>query len=185
MNQDRLNQTRNYLMGLPIEADSKRYAMNFCKKTEYIKDIMRQAIQETGEHMSFGYGNVNSNICFIINNEDMFNIIKPLIQETLEKFGVDFWGVYVTFINKSVHEYPRKINLLMNEINAVSPKIIYVFDKDETNLNNLTSEFLRCNIKLAHLHFIDIAKMGMDNVEVRKELWNKFRYLINYKDINK
>lgn len=184
MNQERLNKTREYLTGLPIEADSKRYTMNFCKKTEYIKDIMRQAIQETGEHMSFGYGNVNSNICFIINNEPMFTIVKPFIQDVLEKFGVDFWGVYVTFINKSATEYSKKINLLMNEVNAVSPKIIYVFDKDEQAMNLLQSEFQQYGIQPAYIHFVDINKMAVDDVATRKELWNKFRYLINYKDIS-
>ena len=125
MNQGKLNRIQEYLTGLDVDIKDKRYSMNFCKKSEYIQSIMQQAIQETQSHMSFGYGNVNSNICFLVSNEDMFKKIKPLLQEVLDKFGVNFWDIYVTFINKTPVPYDRNVNLLMNEINAVNPKIIY------------------------------------------------------------
>ena len=158
--------------------------MNFCKKNEYIQTIMQQAIQETKSHMSFGYGNVNSNICFLVNSEEMLNNIKPLLQEVLDKFGVNFWDIYVTFINKTSVPYVRNINLLMNEINAVSPKIIYVFDENEQSITTLTNEFKAYGIQPAKCYYININKLSENTVEVKRELWNMFRYLINYKEIN-
>ena len=158
--------------------------MNFCKKSEYIQSIMQQAIQETQSHMSFGYGNVNSNICFLVSDEDMLKKIKPLLQEVLDKFGVNFWDIYVTFINKTPVPYDRNVNLLMNEINAVNPKIIYVFDKDEQSITELTNEFVTYGVQPAKCYYIDINKLSESTVEVKRELWKMFRYLINYKEIS-
>lgn len=183
MNQERLNKVQGYLSDLSIDVKDKRYSMNFCKKNEYIQSIMQQAIQETQTHMSFGYGNVNSNICFVVNDETMFNDIKPLVQEVLDKFDINFWDIYVTFIYKTSKVYNRCINLLMNEINAVSPKIIYVFDKDEKALNALLNEFTKYGVTPPKYYYVNIDKLSEKTVEVKRELWKMFRYLINYKEI--
>lgn len=181
---DRLNDMKQYLLSLDINPEDKRYTMNFCKKNEYLEGLRMAAVSDLHEHVSTGYGNINSKICFVIKDEKSFKVIKPLIQEILDKFHINFWNIYVTFVNKTVTEYPKKYIYLINEIYAVRPNILYVFDKDEVMYNNIIAEFRNNNVPIPHKHFfVDVIKLSSSDTEIRKELWDSLKYLINYKEI--
>lgn len=179
-----LDTMRQYLTALPIEAEQKRYTMNFCKKMQYLNELHMSAAQETNGYVCTGYGNVNSKICFVFRDKNSCDVIRPLIQDILDKFNVNTWDVYMTFVNKTAEEYSKKHSYLVNEIHAVNPKLLYVFDKDDTMYKDIVSSFLVRNIALPDKHFaVDVQKLASSEVSVRQELWSIFRYLINYKEI--
>lgn len=179
-----LDNMRQYLSALSIPSEQKRYAMNFCKKMDYLNNLHNIAAQETGEYICTGYGNVNSKICFVFKDKDSYDVLKPLIQEILDKFHINLWDIYVTFLNKTKSEYSKKYSFLSNEIHAVGSELLYIFDKDDNIYKDIVSHFLVRNIPLpAKYFFVDIQKLASMDTEVRKELWNVFRYLINYKEI--
>lgn len=181
MEKEKLSEIRNYLTNLNIPSEEKSTAMNFCKKMQYISSLGETVCKETHEHVSFGYGNPNSKICLIVNSEQSFTVIKPLIQEILDKFGLEFWDVYVTFVHKTKCPYPKEMNLLMHEIHAVNPGVVYVFDSNDTNLNLLQHEYGLNNLQVPKMFFVDVVKLTQTDTETRKELWQLFKYLINYK----
>lgn len=184
MNQEKLTETKEYLLPLSINSDDKRYTMSFCRKMDYISDLINKVISDTHEHVSVGYGNVNSRICFVVKDENTLGIIKPLIQEVLEKFHLNFWNVYVTFVDKTKSEYPGKYTCLMNELNAIKPGVVFVVGSDDSQYTALQTEFTSNNIQMPNSYFyIDIQKLGSTEPATRKELWRKFKYLINYKEI--
>lgn len=179
-----LDNVRQYLSALSISTEQKRYAMNFCKKIDYLNELHDIAVKETKEYVCTGYGNVNSKICFVFKDKDSYNAMRPLLQETLDKFHINIWNVYVTFVNKTQAEYTKKYSFLVNEIHAVNPGLLYVFDDNDEMYKDIISHFLVRNIALPEKYFmIDSQKIASSDIEVRKELWNTFRYLINYKEI--
>ncbi len=179
-----LDNMKEYLSALAIPSEQKRYTMNFCKKINYLNDLHALAAQETNEYICTGFGNVNSKICFVFKDKNTYEIIRPLIQETLEKFHINAWDVYVTFVNKTTTEYAKKYSFLVNELHAVKPGLLYVFDNDEVMYNEIVNAFGHRNVTLPERHFaINIQKLGSSEVAIRKELWSVFRYLINYKEI--
>ena len=72
----------------------------------------------------------------------------------------------------------------IKQFNCIPEKLYSSKITPEQAINLLQSEFQQYGIQPAYIHFIDINKMAVDDVTTRKELWNKFRYLINYKDIS-
>ena len=179
-----LNQMRQYLSALDINTEQKRYAMNFCKKVQYLEELHHIAIQDTEEHVCIGYGNVNSQICFVFSNKNIYDTFKSAITDILEKFNLSPWNIYITFINKTQKEYEKKYSFLVNELHAIGANSVFVFDKDETMYNKIIETFGMRNITLPERHFfIDIQKIVSTEDEDRKELWNSFKYLINYKEI--
>lgn len=179
-----LDNMRQYLSELDIPKDKKQYSMSFCKKIKYLDELHNAAIQDTKEKVDTGFGNVNSKICFIFKDKNSFNILKPLVQSILDSFDVNAWNVYITFVDKTSNEYNKKYAFLINEIHAVGTHIFYVFDKDDNVYNDIISFFNTRNVSLPEKHFfIDIQKLASSDIEIRKELWNSFKYLINYKEI--
>lgn len=179
-----LDKIRQYLSALTISSEQKRYAMNFCKKMNYLNELQAIAIQDTNEYVCTGYGNINSKICFVFKDKATYDIIKPLIQNILDKFDINSWDVYITFVDKTKSEYDRKYPFLVNEIHAVGAKLLYVFDKDDIVYNQIVNAFTTRNINLPEKHFlINAQKLTSTNDEDRKHLWNMFKYLINYKEI--
>lgn len=181
-----LDQMKQHLSALNIDSEQKRYAMNFCKKMEYLNELHEITASEVNEYVCTGFGNFNSKICFIFKDKNTYDIVKPLIQETLEKFHINSWDVYVTFVNKTKTEYNKKYSFLINELHAINPGIMYVFDNDTVLYDKIVQEFNNRNIAVPQKHFmVDIQQLGSAEVEVRKSLWNVFKYLINYKEIVK
>lgn len=179
-----LDNMRQYLTALPIDAEQKRYSMNFCKKMKYLNELHEIAVQDVHEYICTGYGNVNSKICFVFKDKQSCDVIRPLIQEILDKFNINIWDIYFTFINKTETDYAKKYSYLINEIHAVGSQLLYVFDKDDTMYKDIVSAFLVRNIDLPEKHFfVDVQNLASADAEVRKLLWRDFRYLINYKEI--
>ena len=179
-----LDDMRQYLSGLNVDVDQKRYAMNFCKKMQYLDELRDIAVQDTNSHICTGYGNVNSQICFVFTDKKTYDIIKPIINEILEKFHINLWNIYITFINKTQDEYNKKYSFLANEINAIGANLVFVFDKDNVAYNEIINAFNVRNITLPEKHFfIDMQKIISTETEDRKMLWSFFKYLINYKEI--
>lgn len=180
-----LEDMRQFLLSLNTATEDKRYTMYFCKKLSYLNELRNAIVKETNDdYVSMGYGNVNSKICIVVKDEQTFNIIKPLIKEILEQFDINFWNIYVTFIDKSKSPYKDKYNLLVHEINAIKPNLLYVFDKDDTMYLEMTRAFCTLNIDFPEKYFfIGLEYLASTDIEVRKLLWRDFRYLINYKEI--
>lgn len=178
-----MDNMRQYLSALNISSEQKRYAMNFCKKIQYLNELHELASKEVNDYIQVGYGNVNSKICFVFKDKDSCDAIRPLIQSVLDKFNINTWEVYITFVDKTVKDYSRKYSFLVNEIYAVNPSILYVFDKDDNMYKDIISSFLVRNIALPNKYFlVDIQKLLSTDTGIRQELWNIFRYLINYKE---
>lgn len=181
-----LEDLRQYLGGISIDPAEKNFAFDFCKKNEYITQLMQAVIQNVnGVHVSMGYGNLNSKIVMVFPNENSLSVMKSTIQKLLDKFHIDFWSLYITFIDKTEAEYPLKFNVLMNEINAISPQIIYFVDKDDSQIVNLKIEFNKYGIKLPKHYLLEAEKLVNDTEQNRKEIWKSFKYAINYKDLPK
>jgi hypothetical protein len=179
-----LNEMRQYLTALDIPPEQKRYTMNFCKKMQYLNELHMLASQETGGYVCTGYGNVNSKICFVFKDKNSCDTLRPLIQDILDKFNVNTWDVYMTFVDKTEKEYPKKYSFLVNEIHAINPGLLYVFDKDNSIYLEMHRAFIDRNIDWPEKFFnITVEYLASTDKEVRKLLWRDFRYLINYKEI--
>lgn len=180
-----IERTRQYLLDASdILKEEKEYAMSFCKKTEYLNGLRDAVINELHEPVAAGYGDVNSKICFVFPDEETFNLIKPVIQDVLETFRLNFWDVYVTFIDKTKSDYPDKYGYLINELYAVSPKVLYVIDKTDVSYNNINKGFATSKIphpseKAYHISIEDVCST---EESIKKKLWKMFKYLINYRN---
>jgi hypothetical protein len=180
-----VDNTRQYLLNASdIPKEEKEYTMNFCKKTEYLNSLRDTVINEIHDSVAFGYGDVNSKICFVFPDEETFQLIKPVVQDILETFKLNFWDIYVTFINKTKQEYSGKYGYLINELYAIGPKVLYVVDKTEDSYNNINRGFATSKIphpseKAYHISIEDICSTEPDT---KKQLWKMFKYLINYRN---
>lgn len=161
--------------------------MNFCKKMEYLDNLKKITIKELHEPIISGYGNVNSQICIVTKNENAFNIVKPLLQDVLDKLHINMWDIYITYVDKTKKEYSRKFSYLAHELSAIKPKVIYYLDNDENNYNTLLNAFKTDNINISDdaisIHYVDIKKLGSSEVEDRKYLWEIFKHMINFREI--
>lgn len=185
MSQESLGSFRQYLLSLNAASDDKKYAMDFYKKSEYLESLKQEAINDLHCHISSGYGSVNSNICFIFPDEESLSVIKPLVQDVLKKLKINFWGVYTTFLNKSSQEYSKKYNYLMNELNAIKPNIVYIFGKEKSIIDNIKQEYDKYNISVSnhYFQFVNVQQLASSKEEDRIALWNVFKYMINYREI--
>ena len=86
-----IDKMRQYLSGLDIDTEQKKYAINFCKKVQYLDTLHNVAIDNTNNYVNTGYGNVNSQICFVFNNKEEYKVLKPAIVEMLEKFNINIF----------------------------------------------------------------------------------------------
>lgn len=180
-----LRDTKQYLLPLSISQDDKRYVMNFYKKLQYLEELRQKISDDTHEKVCCGYGDLNSKICFIFNNQALFNAAKQIIQEKLDLFEVNFWQIYVTFINKVNCNYPRKYEVIASELSAVKPNLLYVFDSDKAAYDNVMAALAKFNLPTPERpFFVDIQEMASDDPEIKKRLWHTLRYLINYKTLD-
>ena len=175
---------KQYLLSLQISDEDKRYALNFCKKLDYLEKLRSKAAHDTNLNVHAGYGSLNSNIFFIFNSHKVFMAAKSIIQEKLDLFDINFWQIYVTFVNKFEQDYQLKYDMICAEISAVKPKLLYVFDNDKSNYDNIMDSMIRLNVSIPErIFFVDIAELISDDEEVKKKIWHTLRYLINYKSL--
>lgn len=181
----RIDNTRQYLLANDaISKQDKEYALNFCKKIEYLEQLKMSAVNELHETLSSGYGDVNSNICFVFETEELFQTLKPELQRIFEILKLDFWDVYVTFVDKTKSEYKSKYGFLMHEIHAISPKVLYIVgDTDNSyNILNRTFAIAKINHPASKAFYVSPQLICSTEEKGKKELWQMFKYLINYKE---
>lgn len=176
---------KDYLLPLQIPNDDKRYVLNFCKKLEYLESLRAKVAKDTGMNVVSGYGDFNSKICFIFNNVKNFNIAKSLIQEKLDMFEVNFWQMYVTFVNKVEKDYSLKYDMLCSELSAIRPDLLYVFDNDIEVYNKILSSISRFKIpEPEHHFFIDVVQLASNDADIQNKMFYDLHYLINYKSLD-
>ena len=179
-----MSDMKQYLSSLDIASEKKRYVMNFCKKIEYLDELHDAATRDIQGYVCSGFGDFNSNICFVFKDSYMYEVVRPLIQEILSKFNIDTYDIYITFINKTQQEYSKKYSFLVNELHAIGPKALYVFDNDNVSYDTIIKTFGSYGMALPEKHFIVNAQdLASTDIDTKKHLWNVFRYLINYKQI--
>lgn len=179
-----LNDMKQYLLSIDIPSDDKRYTMNFCKKMSYLDNLKQVMIKELHQPIISGYGNVNSKICFITKNNKMLETIKSLLESAMDKFHINIWDVYITFVDKCNVDYPHKFSFLAHELSAVQPEIIYYIDNSKDNYNSLLNAFNTNGIKRTdNIYYIDVAKLISSDISDRKELWSVLNHMIKYKPI--
>ena len=73
----------------------------------------------------------------------------------------------------------------MNELNAVKPSIVYVFDKEKYIIDRLKQEYDKYNINISnhYFQFVDVRQLASSEEKDRMDLWNVFKYMINYREI--
>lgn len=182
---DRVNNTRQYLLENDVVSrQDKNYTFNFCKKTEYLETLKMSLINELHETVASGYGDVNSNICFVFRSEELLQALKPELQRILDTMKFNLWDVYVTFIDKTKTDYKNKYGFLMHELHAVSPKVLYVVEETGMACDTLKKTFAMANINCPFQKLFQLTpQLLVANDECSKaELWNMFKYLINYKE---
>lgn len=174
---------KTYLSSLSIPQEEKRYVMNFCKKKQYLEKLSDKVAKETHMDVTSGYGDMNSKIFFVFNNVDTFGVAKPFIQEKLDMFDVNFWQIYVTFINKVKKDYAFKYDVIASELSAIKPNLLYVFDKDKAAYDNIINALNSFQLPIPERHFfVDIMDINSDDKNIQHKLWHTLRYLINYKE---
>lgn len=181
----KLDDMKQYLLPLNIVQDDKRYSMNFYKKLQYLEELRKRIADDTHMDVSIGYGDMNSKICFIFNNQKLFNAMKQIVQEKLDLFEVNFWQIYVTFINKVDGDYARKYEVIASELSAIKPNLLYVFDSDKAAYDKVIAALAQFNIPVPERpFFVDVQELASDDEEVKRRLWHVLRYLINYKTLD-
>lgn len=175
---------KDYLLPLRVSNDDKRYVLNFCKKLEYLESLREKVSKDTNMDVTSGYGDINSKICFIFNNVISFNIMKSMIQDKLDMFEINFWQIYVTFVNKVEKDYPLKYDMLCSELSAIKPDLLYVFDNDIKVYNKILSSISHFKIlEPEHHFFIDVVQLASSDADVQSKMFYDLHYLINYKTL--
>lgn len=177
------NNVKQYLVdSSDISNDEKKYTMNFCKKLEYLNGLRDVVVKELHTAVTVGYGSVNSKICLVFSNENSFLLLKPVIQEILEKFRLNLWDIYVTFVDKTPIEYANKYAYLVNELYAVGSQVVYIIDKDEAIFDNINKAFSVMNVPRPTDKMFFISAISLCSSEEEKKISSIFKYLINYRN---
>lgn len=175
---------KDYLSSLVIKAEDKRYVLNFCKKLGYLESLQKKVAIDTGENVVTGYGNPNSQICFVFKNQKEFAEAKSKLQPHLDTFLVNLWDVWLTFVNKTEMDYPQKYECLAYELHAVGPILMYVFTngQDDNEKNTILEAMQKIGAPTPQIsHNVNINDLTSQDPVVKQSLWNRLRFLINYK----
>lgn len=178
---------KDYLLSLGISSEDKRYVLNFCKKLEYLDSLQKKAAMDTQSNINAGYGCVNSKICFVFNSFEAYTKVKSVLIEKLNSFKLEIWDVYLTFVDKTDTEYPLKYEYLAHELHAVGPSLLYVVTDGEgyEATNTILQALDRINAPHPQVvHNINVNDLTSTDPVVKQQLWNRLRYLINYKTID-
>lgn len=182
MKAEQLNNIKDYLIPLNIQNTDKKSFMDFYKKMSYIETLMENLALSVNEKINMGYGDFNSKVCFIFKDRQTFEKLKDSLQKNIEIVDVHFWQVYTTYVSKTSKELPNDISILMHELNAIKPQIIYLFDENDEVLNKLNQECAANNIPCTTKQLLINPDMILnDNTQSRKDLWKLLKFLVNYK----
>ena len=172
---------KDYLKDLDIDKDEKNYALNFNKKNDYLNNLRLAMVKEIGKDITMGYGDVNSKILIMFKDRNSFLSVKKSLQSLFALAKFNFWDTYITFINKTDADYPKKYEFIIREIIAVHPDIIYLIG-DESDYNKINMVFAENKLTYPAIHSFCISEKQINDENAVKDLWSKFKYLINYKD---
>ena len=122
----------NSLNGINISEADKQDFIRFCRKEQYIQGLMKQMYEDVHRKMHYGYGDYDASIVFVYQNMDVKNRCVKSIETMMNKFSVDIFSTYCTYIDKTDVDYTLKYTLLAYELNCVSPQIVYfICDNEE------------------------------------------------------
>ncbi len=148
----------------------------FCKKQEYLDKIMGIMFNTVKCKINYGYGNLNSDICFLFDDIQSEEAIKKELANILNKYNIDYYSIYVTYINKCDRFYGRYLELLYSELNAVNSKIIYYFGESEEQINLFKDLYIKNN-KTFNYRYINTKDFNFDSMK------SEIKYMIKYKNI--
>ena len=132
-----------YLNMLP--EDEKLFFSMFYKRFHYLTSL-------TNMNLDCATGNYNSDICIIVNNyKDKIKCVKFIKSFLFNDVNISLWNVYTTCRIKdetlSEKEYDQ---MLMCELSAVQPKIIFYFTNDKESFSTekkSDTEYVYINVK--------------------------------------
>lgn len=153
-----------YLKNNPdIEKEDKNYIYNFYSKLAYIKEIYgRNPLLEKSS------GNYNAKVFFSFESLEEKEKILPLLKPLLEEMNVSIWNVYITTVTDQI--------FLCNEINAVAPKIVYFFHKEQFEELSFDSYPRAKAAKIYYITTQDFTKEENDTI-------SKLKYINFYKEL--
>ena len=191
MTEEQKNKLKNYLSQLPISQEEKRYIYMFYQKEEYITRINDVLINLTNvNHIDIGFGNLNSKTMFLIKNASLYKEIKPFLSKTFERFGIDMYSTYISFIDKSGKCSEYDITNTAYEIYAIRPELVYVIDTNEEMLGVIKNECFKCNAsyepRMIFISFDNVIACLNEDESIsnmaKQILWPSIRNIINYKN---
>jgi hypothetical protein len=166
----------DYVNSTDCSKSDKNDFILFCKKQEYLDRIMNIMFNTVKCKINYGYGNLNSDICFLFSDINSEEAIKKELSNILKKYGIDYYSVYVTYIKKCDNFYGKYLELLYGELNAINAKIIYYFGENEDEVNLLKDLYI-VNNKTFNYRYINIKDFKEDNIK------SEIKYMIKYKNI--
>ncbi len=173
---------KEYLLSLDISKEDRGYVSNFCKKLNYFEKLREMCAADTNDDVEMGYGDANAKICFVFKDKETFYKIKGILQKYLDEVPMNYWDIWVTFIDKTHTPYSSKLLSLGCELYAIGPKVIYVFSDDIEEYHRLIEIMSDVEYKeLQALFFIEPSLLDQDDPSLKNRLWKKFMYLFKYK----
>lgn len=174
---------KDYLSSLGISSQDKQAALKFFKKADYFESLREKVNKNTNTPVLMGYGNLNSKICFVVQNKKIYESIKPVLTHYMDKFGINIWDVYITFVDKTEVIYPEKLNLLVHEVHAVNPDVLYLFLDNPKSYQDIVDQYKAINVSMPCKIFnIIVPDFDTNDSLLQQNFFDIFKYLINYKE---
>lgn len=169
-----MSNLREYLQNNVQDTREIEDVDEFYKKHEALEKFYGQLpINRT---LLMGRGKYNSKICFIFKDEESYKNALPSLQRILPVYGIKIWDLMTLFSDKQLGK--NNIYILINEINIIQPKVIYIYDDNELTKqlsNDISSEH---NLGIRYINVNNIDKALDANVP--SAIFDLFKYLITY-----
>ena len=168
--------------------EEKIKSVSFYKKKNYVNSLGEKLISLTGQKVEMGYGNINSKIVFIFKNKSRVKRIKKRIEKIMEGADSIFSDVYVTFLDKTEKIIYDKYAYMSAELSAIKPVIIYYISDNDNDLSedndfNSLKKNVNETVKINPVfYYITETELMSEDIQIRRNLWQKFRFIINYKE---
>ena len=164
-----------------LSEDEKSFFSMFYKKFHYLTSI---------SNMDFdcASGNYNSDICIIVDNyKDKIKCVNFMKSFLFNDVNISLWNVYTTCRIKSKELSEKEYNqMLMCELSAVQPKIIFYFTNDKDSFvkeKNGETEYVYINIKDVDYILDDTKKEEKEYKSFIKKLRSYLLKLVLLRDI--
>lgn len=141
---------KEYLFNLDAPKENKNYTFSFYKKLSYLDYLQQHAASQANANIVSGYGNANASIVFVFQSPPLFKEERENIDKLLERFSINIWDIWITFIDKFIIDYPQKYFYLAHELDTIDPKLVYVFSRDNA-YQNIMQALKKCNISIPNI----------------------------------